>query len=171
MADDVSIAGLDEFYRQLQQFPANVEANVMRGAIRAGLTVIRDEAETLAPEKTGALRKSIRVRFQAKHKKYGWVRGQVVAGNPEAWYSHIIEFGSGSFYSGTGTRSKRAPYEIRPRGAKSLFFAGIMRDLIVHPGVKPTGFMRRAFDNKMHDALEAVETYLSVRIPKEFAKK
>ena len=95
----------------------------------------------------------------------------ITAGNFDAWYAHIIEFGSGSFYEGSGSKSKRAPYEIKPRGAKSLFFAGLMREQIVHPGVKPVGFMRKAVDKKTAEGLEAFKQYLADRIPKEFAKQ
>jgi len=139
-------------------------------ALFKNVGVIGEEAKNLCPEKTGKLAKSIRVRFKRKSLKFGWVRADLVAGNAEAWYAHIIEFGSGSYYAGKGTKSKRKPYEIRPKGAKSLFFAGIMRDLTVHPGVKPTAFMRRALDGKQQEAIQAVADYLKVRIPKELTK-
>ena len=169
---ETTITGLDEFYRQLQAFPVNLEKNVMRGAIRAGLKPIADEAKLLCPVgKTQALRLSIRVKFKNRSQQYGWVRGQITAGNATAYYAHIVEFGSGSYYEGTGSKSKRAPYEIKPKGAKSLFFAGLMRELIVHPGVKPQAFMRRAVDSRTSDALEALRVYLAERIPKEFAKR
>ena len=171
MDGTTTIDGLDEFYRQLQEFPVNIEKNVMRGAIRAGLKPIVDEAKALCPVKSGALQKSIRIKFRNRSQQYGWIRGVITAGNREAFYAHIIEFGSGSFYEGAGTKSKRMPYEIKPRGAKSLFFAGMMRTLIVHPGVKPVGFMRKAVDHKSAEAFEAAKAYLAERIPKEFAKR
>lgn len=167
---DFTFTGLDELQKQFQQFPENIEKNIMRGAIRAGLVPIRDEAIDLCPVKSGALQKSIRIKFRRQSEPYGWIRGVVVAGNFDAWYAHIIEFGSGSFYNGTGTKSKKLPYEIKPRGAKSLFFAGVMRASVVHPGVKPVGFMRKAVDQKTADGMEAFKEYVATRIQKEFGK-
>lgn len=170
--DDVRVSGLDELYRQLQDLPAKIELNVMRGATRAGQNVIAAEVRRLVPEKTGALKKSIRVRFMRRSVKYGWVRSQVVAGNKEAWYAHILEFGSGAYYAGKGGKSKRAPYEIFPKKkGGSLLIGGLFAPSVMHPGVKPTAFMRRAFDAKRQEAVEAVAAYARQRIPKEMAKR
>ena len=171
MSGETTITGLDEFYRQLQAFPVNVEKNVMRGAVRAGLKPIADEAKMLVPVKSGKLQKSIRIKFRNKSQQYGWIRGVITAGNADAYYAHIIEYGSGSYYEGKGTKSKRAPYKIKAKRAKSLFFAGLMREVVTHPGVKPVAFMRRAVDNKTSAALDAFKEYLALRIPKEFAKR
>ena len=168
---DTTITGLDELQRQLSEFPAKMEGSLMREAIRAGLRPIQKEAKALCPVKSGDLKKSIRIKFRKRSEQYGWIRGVITAGNKTAWYAHIVEFGSGSFYEGTGTKSKRAPYEIKPRGAKSLFFAGIMRQIIVHPGVKPVAFMRKAVDHKTAEGLEAFREFLAVNVPKEFAKQ
>ena len=167
---ETTVTGLDELQKQLEEFPVKIEKNIMRGAIRAGLMPIIKEAKALCPVKSGALQKSIRIKFRNRSQQYGWIRGVISAGNFDAWYAHIIEFGSGSFYEGSGTKSKKAPYEIKPRGAKSLFFAGLMREQIVHPGVHPVAFMRKAVDRKTQEGLEAFKAYLAERIPKEFAK-
>lgn len=169
-SNEIRIDGLADFYKQLQTLPAKIEGNVMRGALRAGQKEFMDEAKRLVPKDSGDLEKSIRIRFRAKSQKYGWVRMNLVAGDAKAWYAHIIEFGSGSYYEGKGTKSKRKPYEIRPKGAKSLFFAGIMRDLTVHPGVKPAAFMRQAFDGRQQQAIEATAKYIRTRLPKELTK-
>ena len=166
-----TISGLENLYKQFQEFPTNVEKDILRGALAAGLNVLADEAKRLVPVKTGALQKSIRVVFTHDSPQSGWVRAKVVAGDFDAFYAHIIEFGSGSYYAGDASKSKRAPYEIKPRGAKSLFFAGVMRAKVVHPGVHPVAFMRGAVDNKQNDAVDTIKAYLAERIPKEFAKQ
>ena len=113
----------------------------------------------------------MRIRFVRKsEKKYGWVRANLIAGNKEAWYAHLIEFGTGSYYTGTGSKSKKQPYEIRPKNKKSLFFAGVMREVIVHPGIKPQSFMRSAFDSSSDQAIRAFADYIRTRLPKEINK-
>lgn len=119
---------------------------------------------------TGALHRSVKVSFMRKSEKLGWMRGKVIAGDNKAWYAHLIEFGSGSFYAGSGTQSKRQPYEIKPKGRKSLFFAGVMKELVIHPGIKPSPFMRPAFDSKADASIKAFAAYMTKRLPKEVKK-
>jgi HK97 gp10 family phage protein len=173
-SSNVSISGLKELDVILKTLPVNIEKNVMRGAIRAGLNEIKTEAKSQLASgghvKSGALQRSVRVGFARKSEKYGWVRGHVKAGDKKAWYAHLIEFGTGSFYSGKGTKSKRAPYEIKPKGKKSLFFAGLMKELVIHPGIRPSPFMRKAFDSKSAASIKAFADYMEKRIPKEVKK-
>lgn len=174
MASEISISGLKELDEILKTLPAKIEKNVMRGAIRAGLTEIRNEAKSQLTSgghvKSGDLQRSVRVSFARKSEKFGWMRGHVKAGDDKAWYAHLIEFGTGSFYAGKGSKSKRKPYEIRPKGRKSLFFAGLMKEIVTHPGIRPSPFMRTAFDSKAAASIKAFADYMTKRIPKELKK-
>jgi HK97 gp10 family phage protein len=174
MASEVNISGLKELNDVLKTLPVKLEKNIMRGAIRAGLNEIRAEAKQQLTSgghvKTGALQRSVKISFARKSEKYGWVRGHVKAGDKKAWYAHLIEFGTGSFYAGKGSKSKRKPYEIKPKGKKSLFFAGLMKELVVHPGIRPSPFMRTAFDSKSAASVKAFADYMTKRIPKELKK-
>lgn len=174
MANEISISGLKELEEVLNTLPAKIEQNVMRGAMRAGLgEIVSDAKERLTSGghvKTGALHRSVKVSFMRKSEKLGWMRGKVIAGDNKAWYAHLIEFGSGSFYAGSGTQSKRQPYEIKPKGRKSLFFAGVMKELVIHPGIKPSPFMRPAFDSKADASIKAFAAYMTKRLPKEVKK-
>lgn len=172
--ESVSVTGLKELDEVLKTLPEKIEKNIMRGAMRAGLSEIKDAAKSQLSSgghvKSGALQKSVRVGFAKKSEKFGWMRGRVIAGNKEAWYAHLIEFGTGSFYSGKGTKSKRKPYDIKPKNRKSLFFAGVMKEIVVHPGIHPTPFMRPAFDSKSAASIKAFADYMRDRIPKELKK-
>lgn len=170
----VNVTGLKELDALLKTLPANIQKNVMRGAIRAGLNEIGGIAKEVLTSsghvKSGDLRKSIRVSFKRKSEKLGWMRGHLLAGDKKAWYSHIIEFGSGSFYAGTGTGSVKAPYEIKARTRKSLFFGGKMRESVIHPGVRPSPFMRPAMDSGQTRAIDRFAEYVAKRLPKEIQK-
>lgn len=174
MASEISISGLKELDDILKTLPAKIEKNVMRGAMRAGLNEIRTEAKAQLTSgghvKTGELQRSVRVSFVRKSEKFGFVRGKVTAGNNKAWYAHLIEFGTGSFYAGKGSKSKRKPYEIKPKLRKSLFFAGLAKETVTHPGIHPSPFMRTAFDSKSAAAIKAFADYMTKRIPKELKK-
>jgi HK97 gp10 family phage protein len=163
MADTVTVTGLDELHKRLQQLPARIEKNIMAGAMRAGQNVIKKRAQANVPVSSGALKKSIRVTTSTKS---GRVKVSLKAGDLKAWYAHIIEFGSGSFYSGTLGKSKRAPYIITPKEG-GLYFNGIFTSFVIHPGVRPAAYMRRALDAGINEPLQVVADYIRARLDKE----
>jgi HK97 gp10 family phage protein len=153
---NVEIKGLAELHQTLQQLPATIERNVLRGALRAGGKVIEAEARSLVPVASGDVRDSIRVSMRVRSKA-GWVNAQVKAGNKKAWYARLVEFGT-------------ARHWIRPKNRKSLFIAGLFKEAVDHPGAKPKPFMRPAFDNKARAAIDAMADYIRARLPKELRK-
>lgn len=173
MSDLIDIKGLADLERVLQQLPAEIEGKVVRGGLLAGQKVIaqaaRDNLDNEHAVKTGELRKSVRVRFKRKSQKFGWLRYEVVAGSKKAWYAHLLEFGTASFYTGKG-KSVGKPYEIKPKNRKSLFVAGMFKEQVTHPGIKPRAFMRTAFDTKSKEAVEAMAEYIKKRLPREVKK-
>lgn len=177
---EVRVEGLAELQKQLQGLPAKIEVNVMRGAVRAGQKVIADKAKSLVPVSSGALRQSIRVSTNRRSQKRGFVRADVVAGNKTAWYAGLIEFGTASHYTGTGS-SVRKPYIIRAKGAdgkdvgtgkkrRALRVGGAFVNQVTHPGIRPQQFMRPAAELLGGPALEAFADYVRKRLPKEIEK-
>jgi HK97 gp10 family phage protein len=178
----VHIHGLADLQRTLDQIPAKIEANVLRGALRAGANVIADEARRLVPVKTGQLKESIRVsvrpfpggKLVATVKAGGrfkvYAAGKAIkgasykttgaSGKPDyhaPFYAHFVEFGT-------------ARHWIKPKSRKSLFIAGLLKELVDHPGGRAKPFMRPAFDGKARAAIEAMAAYIRTRLPKEFKR-
>lgn len=178
----VGVRGLADLQRELDQLPAKIEANVMRGALRAGANVIADEARRRVPVGTGQLKESIRVsvrvlpggKLVATVKAGGrfkvYSSGKAVKGADyktsragggvdyhAPFYAHFVEFGT-------------ARHWIKPKNRKSLFVAGLMREVVDHPGARPRPFMRPAFDGKARVAVEAMAEYIRKRLPKELKK-
>jgi hypothetical protein len=81
----------------------------------------------------------------------------------------MVEFGTASFYSGAG-KTIGAPYVIAPQVKKSLFFGGVAKEAVLHPGIKPKPFMRPAMDEQAENSLKAMIQYMQKRIPKELQK-
>lgn len=166
MASSVEIKGLAELHKTLQELPAKIERNVLRGGLRAGVKVMEAEAERLCPEglptmdsvkrgaRQGELKRSIRVTMRASKST---VRATLKAGNKVAWYAHLVEFGT-------------ARHWIKPKNRKSLFVAGLFKEVIDHPGARPKPFMRPAFDGKWRQAIDAMADYIRTRLPKELGK-
>jgi HK97 gp10 family phage protein len=154
VTDTVKITGLAELHKALQELPAKIERNVLRGGLRAGANVIREEARNRAPVKSGALRDSIRVSVRAKR---GEVTATIKAGGKKAWYAHLVEYGT-------------ARHFIKPKNRQSLFFAGLMKEVVDHPGAQRKPFMRPALDTKTQAAVEAAAAYMRARLPRELKK-
>lgn len=153
---DFEIKGMAELHKALQELPVNIERNVLRGGLRAAGKVIADAARAQAPVHDGDLKKSIRVSMRTRSKA-GWVNANVKAGDKVAYYAHMVEFGT-------------ARHWIRPKNRKSLFFAGLARQAVEHPGARPRPFMRPAFDAKAQTAIETMADYIRARLPRELAK-
>lgn len=145
------VAGLAELDKQLKLLPAKIEGRILRGAVRAGAKKFEERAKSLVPVATGDLRKSIRVSTRSRR---GLVKATVTAGNKEAFYAYMVEFGT-------------AQHFIKPRRRKSLFFAGIAKETADHPGSRPKPFMRPALDGGQQEAIAAAAQYIRARLAKE----
>ena len=154
MVSELHVSGLSELDKLLKELPARIEGNIMRGAMRAGAKVFADRAKQMVPVKSGQLRDSIKVSTRSKR---GRVSATVRAGSKKAFYAHMVEFGT-------------ARHLIKPRKRKSLFFAGIAREVVDHPGASPKPFMRPALDGGQVEAVNAAADYIRKRLAKEAAK-
>lgn len=167
---EIHVTGLKELNQFLETLPAKMQANVMRGSLRAGVNVIKDEAKRLCPVglpsgegkrlyrlHEGSLQDSIRVGTRFKG---GTVAATVKAGGKTAkggdvFYAHMMEF--------TGARAHLIP---APSLLGKVFLAiggGIFRSAR-HPGMRARPFMRPALDSKAHAAIIAAAQYMRQRL-------
>lgn len=162
MSEDIQIVGLAELKLALDEFPDKLQNNVMRGAIRAGLKQIANEAKSRVPVATGALKKSIRVSARIQDGNVvGFVKaGSRVKGGSQksgaargAFYAHMVEFGT-------------AAHVIRSLNAKALGIAGGFAKSVKHPGAQMHAFFRPAIATKSQAAMEAFAAYIRKRLDK-----
>jgi HK97 gp10 family phage protein len=175
MNDTTHVKGLKELHGFLQTLPAKMEQNVLRGALRAGVKVLRDEAAQRAPVAApsrggrknygnyrGLLRDSVRISVNTKR---GTVTARVKAGGsdwqtkgkPIAFYAHIVHQGT-------------KPHLIKPKkysGFGALRIAGRWVSQVMHPGIRGNPFMSKAISSKQRDALIAMRNYIAKRLVKK----
>lgn len=151
---DIEIKGALELERALKELPDKIARNILRAALRAGGKVILERARAEVPVQSGALRDSLRVSTSLRG---GVARASVKAGSGRAYYAHMVEFGTRRHW-------------IKPKNRKSLFFAGIAREVIDHPGANDKPFMRPAFEQGASAATDAVADYIRKRLEKLAAK-
>jgi HK97 gp10 family phage protein len=175
MANEVTVEGLADLQKLLNQLPARIEANIMRGGLRAASNIYRDRARSNVPRKTGALRKSIKVSTRLKK---GVVTATISAGSAEAFYAHMLEFGTGGFFEGSSVDAVGGPYQIpgktkggkTRRKKKALSFGDLAFNNVTHPGIRPVAYMRNAFDQGTKEVMDSLKVYITARLAKEAAK-
>ena len=156
---DVKIKGLEQLQQALDDLPTKMEANILRAALRAGAVVIQQAAQSNVPTRTGRLRDTIRA-SAGIDKRVGRVTARVRAGGRKtkrsegAFYAHMVEFGT-------------QPHDIKPRSRKSMVVAGLLREIVHHPGAAARPFMRPAMDASHAAAAQAVADYIRARLTKE----
>lgn len=151
MATDTHIKGLSQLQALLDQLPAKIEANIMRGALRAGARVIQAEAKAKAPKKSGLLIKGIKVSGRLRQ---GVASATVKTTGKHAYLAPWLEFGT-------------AAHKIVPKGGKVLMIGAVFVSGVDHPGAKPKPFMRPAVESKQTEAVLAVGAYVKGRLTKE----
>lgn len=148
---ETHVKGLAELQKFLDTLPAKIEQNIMRSALRAGANVVKDEAKSNVPVKSGLLRDGLKVSTRSRR---GVVTASVKAGGKHAYLARWIEYGT-------------AAHKIVPKKAKSLFFGGVFAEAVDHPGSSPKPFLRPALDTQSQAALVAVGNAIKKRLTKQ----
>jgi HK97 gp10 family phage protein len=156
---DFGVTGGADIAKALEAFTANVERNMLRGAMRSGAQIIQEEAKARVPQDSGALRDSIRVRTGAKGGKvFAYVQVGRSKKKDDPWYAHLVEYGVKPhvIIAGGGTKAGKA----LAAGAR------MFGEKVDHPGAAAKPFMRPALSTKANSAIEQIAQYLRTRIAK-----
>lgn len=162
-----NIKGLKELQAVLDTLPSKVEANIMRGAMRAGLKPIIRAVQDEAPEgnpsgtaakryggRRGLLKASVRgsVKLKTKAGKLvGIVRaGGKVKGGGIAYYANIVNKGA-------------KPHVIKAKKGGALPIGGGVA-LVHHPGTKANQFAQRGMDRAAGEAVREMAAYARNRL-------
>lgn len=165
---ELHVKGLADIQKFLDQLPAKIEKNIMRGALRAGVKKIKEHAYKNCPvgppsgesrrlynAYEGTTRDSIRIRTRSKS---GRVSASVIAGgkNPKtganiSWV-HMLEY--------TGAVS----HFIKARKGSALNVNGQQVSKVNHPGMSAQPFMRPALDAMAGAAVVEAGNYIKKRL-------
>lgn len=145
MNDLVHVKGLADLQRFLDQVPAKLERNVLRGALRAGANVLKPAAQANIHSVSGDLAHSLKVRSDARG---GRVTASVYTRHFTARW---VEYGT-------------KPHDIAPKNRQALSIGGLFFASVHHPGAKGVGFLRNALDTRAADAVVAAARYMQQRL-------
>lgn len=145
---DVVVTGLSDLQKLLDSLPAKIEANVMRGALRAGIKPILEKAKSNAPVLSGELRDGLKIRTNSRR---GVVTASIRATGKHAFLAPFIEYGT-------------AEHAISGGNGGFLVFGGNVYRQVMHPGLKPKPFLRPALDSGAQIALVEAGNYIKKRL-------
>jgi hypothetical protein len=160
--NEVYVKGLSDLDAFLKQLPAKVEANVMRGGLRAGAKILEAEVKQNLTNNgsvdTGQLLKGIKVGTRSRRGRITAavrVTGDHVDGDqrlPNALIAYWLEF--------TGA----AQHLIKARKSRFLVFFGKYARVVQHPGFPAKPFMVPALQSKATEAVIAVGNHIKQRL-------
>jgi HK97 gp10 family phage protein len=145
---EIHVKGLAELNKFLQELPVKVERNVLRGALRAGMNVVKPVAQSNARKASGLYAAGLKISTRARG---GTVSASLKATGPHAFLGRWIEF---------GTRA----HNIAAKKGGFLSFMGIFAKEVAHPGARPFPHMRPALDSQAQAAVIAAAEYMKKRL-------
>lgn len=148
MATDTHVKGLAELQKFLDQLPVKIEKNIMRGALRTGISVVKPMAVENARKASGLYAAGLKISTRARR---GTVSASLKATGPHAFLGRWIEF---------GTRA----HNIAAKKSGWLSFGGIFTKSVAHPGARPFPHMRPALDSQATAAVNAAAEYMKNRL-------
>lgn len=192
MSAELDVRGFEGLFDNLQKVKTELRQRIAQNAVNAGARVIRDEARTRVPVRTGRTQRQIRVITRRTGLGVHEVAASVgLRGGGKKGRVHIarfLEFGVGpheitsrdsdAFKSLSADAQATARLHVfttaRSRGAsgkKALRLArGAFRERVMHPGIPPKPFLRPAYDAKRQEAINAMATALRRGIERAIAK-
>lgn len=144
-----TIKGLSELNKFLQQLAPKAEANIMRGALRAGMNTVKPVAQANIHSVSGELSRGLKVGTRSRK---GTVTANLKAKGPHAHVAKWVEFGT-------------KPHEISAKDG-ALSIGGGFAKSVQHPGARRRPFLRPALDAQATAAVVATGEYIKKRLTK-----
>lgn len=163
---DISIRGLDEIERRLQQLPEKLRRKAIRKALKDGSEILRAEAER-------NVSKIVRKR-PIKNDFLLFLRGPDIRGNRPRLKDAVvstIKVGAGDASARVGLDYKKVHHgHLVEFGTNEHWIKIKLRGKTIrlhHPGSLAQPFMRPAFDSKGKEAVDTMITQLAQAVEKE----
>lgn len=171
---DVHVTGLAELQKFLDTLPAKVEKNILRGALRAGMNVVKPVAASNVHSVSGLLAGGLRVGTNARN---GTVKAVLRAKGLHGYIAMWVEYGTRAHLISVQDAEKNINLRLSiKRGMKVLeSMTTINRRVLMigntfvgptvqHPGARPRAWMRPALDSQAQDAVIASAEYMKKRL-------
>lgn len=143
---ELRLKGGKELHDLMQQLPVEVETKILRAALGRGAKILRDEARSLAPVESGAMKKAIK---SSRNTKKGQVIAKAKMLGKHSFLGLFAEYGV-------------APHVITARPGSVLRIGrNTVGTSVQHPGHAARPFMRPALENKAKEVVEVITEYMT----------
>lgn len=153
------IQGMRELALNLEQFPEKLQRKALANSLRRAGRVIRDLARFTVPEKSGRLKRSIRVTIVRRN---GKIIARIVAGRQvkpdDPYYAWMVEGGTKPHV----IRGKLIGYGRRRRMLR--LHGGALVAEVNHPGARAWPFLEPALEDGADSALQVLRGALAEEI-------
>ncbi len=166
-----TVKGREGVRAYFEQIPEALEKKVLRGAAKAGATVIAEEAKTrsISDEVSDA------VKVSTRQTEPGRVVSKIQVKGDGAFIAPWLEYGTEPHFitvdesQRDGRGIKRVNQQLRDSGGNASLVIGgkFVGATVFHPGARPYPFLRPALDTKEAEAIKAAQTYINTRLAKE----
>ncbi len=174
MSDTIHVKGLADLQKLLNTLPPKIEANVMRGALRAGMRKVKDKARININSQDGDLARALKVSTSLRN---GIVKSVLAAQGFEGYKAMWVEYGTNPHLISVQAEERGINARLSTKRGKvvrnsmstvnrsSLQIGGqFVGPTVFHPGARPFPFMRPALDETSRQALVAVGNYIKTRL-------
>lgn len=174
MIKDIHVKGLSDLQKYLDELPAKIEGNVMRGALRYAMKPVKDRAEINIQSKSGELASGLRIYTRIKE---GVVKSVLATKGISGYKAMWVEFGTRPHLIKVQEDEKKINYRLsRKRGElvresmttinrRSLEIGGnFVGPVVDHPGAKPHPFLRPALDSEGQNVVLRAADYIRARL-------
>lgn len=174
MEELIPVKGLSQLQRFLDELPVKLEKNVMRGALRAGMNVIKPIAASNVHSISGELAAGLKIGTRARA---GRIVANLKATGKHAYVAIWVEFGTSAHLIKVQEAEK--PINLRLSQRRGVLTRASMSTInrvvlkignkfvgptVSHPGARARKFMRNAIDSQAEAAVVAVAQYIKKRL-------
>ena len=174
MATETHVKGLAELQKFLDQLAPKMEANVMRGALRAGMNVIKAAAQANVHSVSGKLAAGLKVGTRSSR---GTVRARLRASGEHDYIAVMVEYGTRAHF--ISVQESEKPINLRASVRQGRLVRASMTTInrnslmigsrfvgptVYHPGARPRAFMRPALDSQAPSAVQQAAAYIRERL-------
>lgn len=177
MIKDIHVKGLEDLQKALDQLPAKLEANVMRGALRYAMKPVKDKAAINIDSKSGELAKGLRIYTRIKN---GVVKSVLATRGMSGYKALWVEYGTRPHLISVQEDEKKINYRRSVKLGKLVresmttinrrsleIGRNFVGPVVEHPGAKPKPFLRPALDSEGQNVVLRAADYIRARLLKK----
>lgn len=168
---ELHVKGLAALQRMLDELPPKLEGNIMRGALRAGMKIVKPVAASNVRSVSGELAAGLKI---STRRRRGRVTASLKTKGDHGFVGRMVEFGTKAHFISVQASergiNRRTGQIVSMRTVNRNVLrigANFVGPTVHHPGARPRPFLRPALDGQAGAAIVEMAEYIKRRLTKE----